>query len=42
MYNNNINGDISPYLTEKEALIDTYLFNISKTTSSNTHRENDV
>ena len=42
MYNNNINEDISPYLTEKEALIDTYLFNISKTTSSNTHRENDV
>ena len=42
IYNNNLNEDLSPYISDKEALINTFLFNISKATSANTHRENDI
>ena len=42
IYNNNLDEDITQYILENEALLDTYLYNISKTTSSSTHRENDI
>ena len=42
IYHSNINEDISQYISENEAILNTYLYNISKTTSSSTHRENDI
>jgi hypothetical protein len=41
VYNNSLNENISTFITEKNELIDTYLSNISKTTSYETHLEND-
>ena len=42
IYNNNLDEDITQYILDNEALLNTYLYNISKTTSSSTHRENDI
>lgn len=41
VYNNNLNEDILTFINEKEDLIDTYLSNITKTTSYETHNEKD-
>ena len=41
VYNNDLGEDISTFITEKKVLLDTYLNNISKTTSYETHLEND-
>ena len=41
VYNNNLNEDILAFINEKEDVIDTYLSNITKTTSYETHHERD-
>lgn len=41
VYNNDLNEDILTFITEKEDLLDTYLDNITKTTSYETHHEKD-
>jgi len=41
VYNNNLNEDILAFIYEKEDLIDTYLSNITKTTSYEKHNERD-
>jgi hypothetical protein len=41
VYNNNLNEDILAFINEKEDLIDTYLSNITKTTSYESHHERD-
>ena len=42
IYHNNLDESIPPLIQDHKNLLDTYLFNISKTTSSKTHLENDV
>ena len=42
MYHNNLDESLPPLIESHRNLLDSYLFNISKTTSSPTHLENDV
>ena len=42
IYHNNLDEEISPLIEEHKTLLNTFLYNISKTTSSETHLENDV
>ena len=42
IYHNNLDESIPPLIQNHKNLLDTFLFNISKTTSSPTHLENDV
>ena len=42
IYHNNLDESISPLIQNHKNLLDAYLFNISKTTSYQTHLENDV
>ena len=42
VYNNSLNEDITSFVTEKKSILDSYLNNVTKTTSYETHLENDV
>ena len=42
VYNNSLNEDIITFVTEKKKSLDEYLYNITKTTSPETHLERDV
>ena len=42
VYNNSLDENINPFVTEKMNILDDYLYNITKTTSYATHRENDI
>ena len=42
VYNNSLNEDITTFVTEKKNSLDEYLYNITKTTSYQTHLENDI
>ena len=42
VYHNNLTEDIFQYVSDNENLLNTFLYNISKTTSSETHLENDI
>ena len=42
VYHNNLTEDIAQYIYENENLLNTFLYNISKTTSAGTHLENDI
>ena len=41
-YNNNLEEDIETFITEQKSILDTYLINMTKTTSYETHNEHDV
>jgi hypothetical protein len=42
VYHNNLNEDLTAFLNEKKNNLDSYLINITMTTSSQTHHENDI
>ena len=42
IYHNNLDEEISPLIEEYKTQLNSFLYNISKTTSSQTHLENDV
>ena len=42
VYNNNLEEDIETFITDKKSILDTYLINMTKTTSYETHNEHDV
>ena len=41
-YNNDLNENIVNFITNKKSVLDTYIYNITKTTTYEVHRENDI